>query len=464
MLQRSSIKAVAVASIIALSALCISPHMHYNVVDFRAFYCAGQAALSGADPYLEHPLHECEQQVSAPGFPVLDFGATVPAPFPGFVIMLFAGLALLPFAWAMFLWGAAASLAVGLAVVLVARTTRTPVMANAIVFGFPAVVVALQLGQVTPFVLLAVAAAAALLQTGRPRLAAFASLGALIDPHVGLALWVGLLVGVPRARVVLIAGAALLVASGSLVAGPLREWEYLRVVVPAHALANLTEARQFSASNFAFEAGLAPALALAFGSVWYAAALAAGTAVALRLRNGLGSATMAYIPVAFAVFGGTHTHLAQLAIAVPAFMLLTSAARGRQRDFCCVVTFVAAMPWLIVAPFPWLFAVPTVLAVVFAREINCAGQGIRLAAGSLIALAVIMQSILRTHTERNIVDIPVAGNPLAEVSWQIFTVARNVPVDSWYFVARAPTVIAFVLLFGALIAAAGRKPIVAGGC
>jgi hypothetical protein len=105
-----------------------------------------------------------------------------------------------------------------------------------------------------------------------------------------------------------------------------------------------------------------------------------------------------------------------------------------------------------------------VLAIVFAREMNCTGQGIRLAAGSLVALAVIMQSILRTHTERNIGDITVAGNPLAEVSWQIFTVARYVPADAWYFVARAPTVIAFVLLFAALIAAAGRKPIAAGGC
>jgi hypothetical protein len=184
--------------------------------------------------------------------------------------------------------------------------------------------------------------------------------------------------------------------------------------------------------------------------------------VALRLRERLGVATIAYVPVAFAVFGGTHAHLAQLGIAVPAFLLLNAAAQGRRRDFCSVVTFVAAMPWLFIAPFPWLFAAPTILAVLFAREMRSERQGIRLAASSLIALTAMMLSILHSHTDRNIGDVTVAGNPLAEVSWQIFIVARNVPADAWFFVARAPTVIAFVLLLAALVAAASRRPIAAG--
>jgi hypothetical protein len=464
MVRRACVQVVFIAAIIALSVVFSAPHLPGKFLDFRAFYCAGQAQLSGADPYLEHPLHECEAQVSAPGLPPLNYGATLPAPFPGYVLALFAALARFPLWFALLVWEGAACLALGFAILLVARMTRTSLAANAIVLGFPAVILALQLGQVTPFVLLALAGSAALLQGERPRLAALASLGAMVDPHVGLALGLGLFVCVPQTRGILIAGTAALFALGSIASGPQREWEYLHSVIPAHALANLSEARQFSAANFAFEAGVPASLALTLGSLWYVAALAAGIAVAQRLRKRLGIICVACIPAAFAVFGGTHSHLQQLAIAVPAFMLLTSVARDARRDFCTVVTFVAAIPWLFIAPFPWLFAAVAILAIVFTREMSTALQGIPLALGSVGALSVIMLSILRSHTERNVGAVTVVGNPLAEVSWQIFTVARNVPADSWYFVARAPTVIAFVLLFAALIAAASRRSIAPSKC
>jgi hypothetical protein len=452
------VKAALIASIIALATALYAPHSAGQFLDLRAFYCAGQAQLSGADPYREHPLRECERTVSAPGLPPVDYGATLPVPFPGFVLMLFAALARLPFGWVFLIWQSAACAALGLAVVLAARTTRTSLTANAIVLGFPAVILALQLGQVTPFVLLAVAGCATLLQSGRPRLAALAALGALLDPHVGLALELGLFVCVPQARGVLIAGTAVLVVLGSAVSGPAREWEYLHLVLPAHALANLTEARQFSTSNFAFEAGMPAQLALTFGSVWYVGMLVAGVIVALRLRARLGSAAIAYIPAAFAVFGGTHVHLQQLAVAIPAFMLLSCAAAGKRHDVYTVVTFVAAVPWLYIAPVPGLFAVAAALAILFAREMSSGRQGLRLAAGSLFALTVMLQSIMRSQTVRPAIHAAVVGNPLAEASLQILTVARYVPLDWWYFVARAPTVVAFVLLVAAFVRAAlGRS-------
>jgi hypothetical protein len=454
------LQAILLACIVAASTAAFAPASPGRFIDFRAFYCAGQAQLSGADPYREHPLHECEQTVSAPGVPPMPFRATFPAPFPGFVLALFAALAVLPFSWALYVWEGAACLALGLAIVLVARTTRTSLTANAIVLGFPAAVVALQLGQVTPFVLLAMAGAASLLQSGRPRLAALAALGALLDPHVGLALGLGLFVCVPRARLVAFVGTAGLVALGALTAGPLREWGYLRAVIPAHALANLTDSMQFSATNFAFEAGVAPAIALALGGLWYLGALAAGVLVARRLRARLGLGAVAYIPTAFVVFGGSHTHLQQLALAVPAFMLLTCAAFGKQRDLFGVVTFVAAIPWLLLAPVPALIAVPSGLAVVFTREMNIGRQGIRLAVASFAMLIVMLFSVLGSHAAGKPFSVTVPGNPLAEVSWQAFTVARNVPLEAWHVVARIPTVIAFVFLLFALVRATARRPIV----
>jgi hypothetical protein len=452
------VKAAAVAGIIALSTALFAPYSPGKFLDLRAFYCAGRIALSGADPYREHPLRECERELAAPGLPAVDYGATLPVPFPGFVLLLFSALALLPFAWVFFVWQGAACLALGLAVVLVARATHTSPAANAIVLGFPAVILALQIGQVTPFILLAVALCATMLQSGRPRLAAFAALGALLDPHVGLALVLGLFVCAPRARIVLIAGAALLSALGSAVWGPAREWEYLHAVIPAHALANLSEARQFSAANFAFEAGLPAQAALMLGSVWYAASVAAGTVVALRLRTRLGDAAVAYIPPAFAVFGGTHVHLQQLALAIPAFMLLSSATADKRHDFYSVVTFVAATPWLYIAPAPWLYIVPAGLAIFFTREMRSGKLGLRLAAGSLLALSAMLFAILHSQTARPSLHVVVRGNPLAEVSLQALVAARYVPTDWWYYVARAPTVIAFALLVAALARVAlGRR-------
>lgn len=426
--------------------------------DFRAFYCAGQVERSGADPYLQHPLEECEQSVGAPKSSPVARGVSVPAPFPGFVLALFAGLAALTFPAALFVWVAAAAIALACSALLVARTTRTPLAANAIVLGFPAVVVALPLGQVTPFILLAVAGTAAFLQAGQPRRAALAALGALLDPHVGLALGLAVFVAVPRTRSVLCGGAAAFALLGAAASGPFREWEYLRSVVPAHALANVADAAQFSTTNFAFVAGARPEVALTLGSLWYVGALAAGIVIALRLRARQGVAAVAYVPVAFAVFGGMHTHLQQLALAVPAFMLLIATATGRRREVYATGTFFAAMPWLALALSPWLYLAPAALAVAFADEMGIARQGRRLCAASCLTLCVISQLYVQWHVARTALLHTIPGNPLADVSWQMYTLARNVPPEPWYLVAKAPTEAAFLILFGVLANLALRRP------
>ncbi len=457
-------RALFIAGIIALSAAFAAPHLPEQLLDFRAFYCAGQVELAGADPYRIHPLHECEQRYRASGLTPMHYGVTVPAPFPGFVLALFALLATLPFWLALVIWEGVACAALGISAVLVARTTNTSLTANAIVLGFPAVVVALQLGQVTPFILLAIAGTASLLQAGRPRTAAVAALAALLEPHVGLALVLGIFVTVRPARGVLTAGALGLFALGIAVSGPQREWEYVRSVLPAHALANLSDATQFSATNLAFVLGFPATIALALGSLWYVGALFVGIWLALRLRGRLGVAAVAYVPAAFAVFGGAYTHFQQLALAIPAFMLLCASATGRRRDLCSSGTFVAAMPWLFIGPFPWLFVAPPLLAVVFARQVGSGRQGLRLAAASFAMLAIILITIVRSHSVRRLLQQRIPGNPLADVSWQVFTLARNVPAESWYLVAKAPTVIAFLLLFGVLVQTALRKPPIARGC
>jgi hypothetical protein len=451
-----------VAAIVALSFGVSASRERF--FDFRVFYCAGQAERLGADPYREHPLYECEQNVGAPERSPVQSGVTAPAPFPGFVLALFAALARLPFSVALFVWEGAAVAAVGCAVMLVARTTRTTILANAIALGFPAAVVGLPLGQVTPFILLALAGCGVLLASGKPRWAALAALGAMLDPHVGLALVLGLFIGVRAARSVLVAGTFGLAALGLAVSGPLREWEYLRSVIPAHALAGVADAGQFSVTHFAFIAGARPALAVTLGSLWYAGALVVGITLALCLRARLGSAVMAYVPPAFAVFGGTHTHAQQIALAIPAFMLLYAFTSGRRRAAWVVVTFFAAIPWLSIAPSPWIYLGPPVLAVIFARELECGRHALRVGAAAGVTLGIILLAFSRSHLPRALVMHTVAGNPLADDSWQAFMQALFVPPESWYLVAKAPTVIAFLILFAVLAGAALRKPLSALEC
>jgi hypothetical protein len=449
-----AVPAFAVALLLGVGLALSAPYFPERFSDFRAFYCAGRAVLAHADPYREHPLAECERGVRAPFLSPLRGDVTVPAPFPGYALALFALLGTLPFAFAAALWALAAVGATIWATFALARLSATPLIATAIAIAFPAFTVALPLGQITPVVLAAIVGTAVLLSAGRPRSAAFVALGALLEPHVGIALVLGLAVGVPRARLPLAIGVAALAALGWAVSGPANEWEYVHAVLPAHALANLADATQFSTAHFAYAIGLSAPIALALGGVWYGAALALGTFVAVRARAQLGSAALALVPPAFAVFGGTHTHLAQLALAVPAFLLLCAATRAGRRNAAVLATGVAALPWLGIAPFPLLFPGAAVLAVAFARSMGARRASVPFGIGSLCALGLMFVAIVHWHSERGAIGARVAGNPLVDVAWQTFVLARNTPPESWSLFAKGPTVIAFCALLAVLVNAA----------
>jgi hypothetical protein len=115
-----------IALLVILGLALSAPYFPERFSDFRAFYCAGSAVRAHADPYREHPLDECERRVRAPALSTLRSGVAVPAPFPGYVLALFALFATLPFAAALALWMAVMAAAVATAVVLLARVTATP--------------------------------------------------------------------------------------------------------------------------------------------------------------------------------------------------------------------------------------------------------------------------------------------------------------------------------------------------
>jgi hypothetical protein len=422
--------------------------------DFRAFYCSGRVVLAGLDPYREHPLHECEHSLPPRLLSSLPADVTIPAPYPGYALALFSIVARLPFDSAAIAWTFGSCLALAAAIVMVARSTSTPLYASAIVLGFPAAIVSLPLGQPTLWALCAIAACAVLLRARRPRLAALAAIVTTLDPHVGLAVCLGIFVAAPRARLILAAGGIVLIAASTIACGPAREWEYIHDVLPLHSLVNVPEFSQYSVANLAFSAGVSPHLALAFGNLWYAVSLVVGVVVALRLRSRFGPAAVALVPVAFAVFGGAHTHLQQLSFAVPAFLLVTSTAIGCRRAIFATATFAAAMPWLIAAPFAYLFVATAVLGITFARCMGTSRIGVALGAGSFIVLVLLYVAVAHSHALGIPSATPQTGNPLAEVAWGSFVQATSLPAQIWYLAGKIPTLLGFGVMLSALLEAA----------
>jgi hypothetical protein len=413
--------------------------------DFRAFYCAGYVEAGGGDPYREHPLFECEQQVQAFAVPPMRSEIAVPAPFPGFVLAFFAVLSLLGFGGALALWLCGVIAALTLATILVARTTKTPLVASASVILFPAAVVAVPLGQLTPVVLVSVAVSAWALERDWPALAALASLGALLDPPVGIALVAGLFVTVARARAPLAIGVAALVVVGLLRSGPAREVEYVWTVLPAHALANIADTTQFSVTSFLYIAGMGPAAAIRVGSACYLLSIVIGVTAAFRLRPRVGPAALVYVPCAFAVCGGTHSHMQQLAVALPAFLLVVSSLRGASREVGSAVTFVAALPWLFVVGFPLLYIPSIAVGLVYASEMMAGDNRWRFVSAIFSGLTLMKLAAHERVAHLSHVQLVVPGNPVAEVPWGRFITAIGVPTQMWYVLIRMPTILAFAV-------------------
>ncbi len=455
------LRATLALAIVAVSIAAYAPFAPLRLADFRAFYCAGRAVLSRADPYREHPLHECERAALAPGIPPGVAGVTVPAPLPGYAIALFAVPALLPFGPAAVLWICLSAAAAIGTVRLLAITLEIAPAATAIVVGLPAAIVAIPLGQVTPFVGLGLAAAAYGVRRGAYVLAAGGALLTALDPPVALAVCATLAIGVPALRSSLAAGTALLVAISLAALGPAVNLEYVGAVLHAHAVANVMDRTQFSATHFAWLAGLDRGAAVALGSTWSALALPIGIGVALRLRRRYGEAALVLVPPAFAVFGGLYVHYAQVALALPACLLAAhhAARQPRAKSALCAGVFVLAIPWLALCAFPVFAVAVAVSAMVFCTALDRAGIAVRLSAATSLGLVAFFGiAALTLATSGAVASSIIAGNPLAETSWQNYIVARDARPQLAVVLFQLPTMSAFAACLCALVHAAVARP------
>jgi hypothetical protein len=316
----------------------------YVMGDFRAFYCAGAAVAQHANPYLEEPLRGCEQHAGPPAEPAFLRPVALPAPLPPYALALFVPFALLPFPVAALLYLLLLVAAMTAATALYARVTGAPSMVLNVAFAAITATVTYYVGQPVPLVFLALAGAALFARRGRWALAGACAVAASIEPHVALPALVAMLVALPRTRTSIVVCGAALGAVGVLAVGLPTAVSYVRDVVPAHALANAFE-WQFSLTSVLTSLGASAPLAIRSGELMFAAMVALGVAVALRLRALTGdAAAVVLIPPAFGVFGGVHVHFQQLAIAFPA-ILYVYARFPQVRTLAAGGLALAMIPW-----------------------------------------------------------------------------------------------------------------------
>ena len=223
-----------------------------------------------------------------------------------------------------------------------------------------AAMMSVSLGQIAPLAIAAVTAAALLLELRRFAPAGCIAALAMVEPHVALPACLAMFVAFPRVRTgMLLTGIAMLLLSAAF--GVERNAEYIGAVLPAHALSDVADVGQFSATVLAHVAGFADRIAVRIGTIWYAAACIAGivTALALRKRTGR-DAMVALIPMTFAVFGGAYVHWQQVVAAIPALLVLGSLRKSGSPIFAAVLAGLA-IPWLYVVG--WAFLIPGAVAV-----------------------------------------------------------------------------------------------------
>jgi Glycosyltransferase family 87 len=316
------------------------------MVDFRAYYCAALAQREHADPYLIHPLHACESAAVQPYYRA-PANVTVPAPYPPYTLAFVSPLTRLPFGSAAILWWTLLALSIAVAIYALARITAQPILVAWGALALSLGLTSFTSGNVMPLGLAAILIAALCAQRERILLAVVAIAAAMIEPQVALPAAIALFARYRSARLALMAAFALLGAISVANGGVARALEYATVVLPAHALSEVSRDNQYSLSTVLTALGVPGASAVLAGSISYVLATALGVVVALRLAARYGDDAFALlVPPAFALLGGSFVHTAEIAAAVPACLLLFTRAHDR-RDCLFVALILLAVPWML---------------------------------------------------------------------------------------------------------------------
>lgn len=346
--ETSGMRAPVFIATLCLSALlgfAVLRSPHTGAFDFQAFYCAGSALRAHADPYRTQPLGSCEHAHTDATYAALPADVVLPAPLPGYDIAGFAVLSVLPFDLAKAVWGALLGAAIALAVFMVASATRAPFLAVLTALAASLVFPSLAFGEI--FALFAASAFAAMFSASKRNwtVAGLAAAASLAEPHLGLPVCLSLFVWAPRVRVPLAAGAGALVAISIATLGLQANAEYLFMVLPLHALAELGSDAQMSLSAVLYALGMTSRMAIAAGAISYVLAMIGGIALAGVLAKRTGErAFLVAVPAAAALYAGSFIHVTEFFAAVPLALLLTR-VRGRAGAAALAALVLLSVPW-----------------------------------------------------------------------------------------------------------------------
>jgi hypothetical protein len=438
--------------------------VHSLLGDFHAFWCAGSAISHGADPYRAAALAACERASAPWGLYSAPAGLAVPAPLPPYALALFAPLSLLPYPLAACLWFALLIGATCAGIAVLSRVLRVNGAVAGWMFLLPATVLWLPFGEAAPLALFGAALAAYALQRERWSLCALGLALLAIEPHLALGAWICVALFAPRARAPLaIAGSALIATAVAVHAGIFIE--YLRQVLPLHALAEVPRPVQYSATWLLDALGFSPAIALQAGAATYVGSIAASVLIAMRLlRRWNDRSVLVFAPLAAAVIGGTFVHSSEIALALPFAALLAVREQGRLAAAGALACAVLAVPWLQGGPQQTIVLVGAAVCAALVLLLN---ENSRLALGSLAGSAILAAALILAHREPAAVHqprtfpIPESRGELASASWGRYIWREQSAVTAADWLGKTPTWLALLALAAlAAGAASNKEPVV----
>lgn len=448
---RNRVLLAAIASILLVVwQLHVSSKVGALFGDFRAFYCAGAALAHGANPYAAASIYSCEQTPMPLGLYHALPGVAVPAPLPGYALLLFVPLGVLPYVIACMLWLivllASCALCVRALALLLECSIDAAICALAVGFA----VIVIPFGELGSVVMAAVLWMAVALRQGAWTWAAVAGGFAMILPHVGLPAVLGAFLFVPNMRTRIVALAAMLVLLDVLAGGVHTALDYVTTVLPAHARSEIGSTAQFGLTWMLHGLGAGDRSAIAGGELCYGVMVILGVfaarAICTRLRD---VAYVSLIPPAFAVFGGTFIHFTQITIAIPAALLLAFHSRGMARGIFTAASLLLLFPWLWVLGQPVLIVVYALGGAFVARLLFNwdATIALRIALASALLTGLILiagyhfGAGLSTH-----VHGVTLQQGLAQSSWGEYVRAQRSSTGMAWWIAKAPTWIGLLLL------------------
>jgi hypothetical protein len=361
---------------------------------FHAFTCAGAIARSGGDPYRVEPLLSCEHEASVPAAVQEPAGVAEPAPLPGYALAFFSLFRALPYETAALIWAAILIEALVIATWALARMTSIPWYAIAAAMLPNAGIANVTQGELTPLCIAAVSLSALLLSRGLYTGAAVAVCLAMIEPHLGLAAFIGLFVFAPKARWTLAVCGGLLALVSLATLGVGGNIEYVLGALPAQARSELFASDQFSLAWVLHALGVSPEASLIAGSLSYPIALAAGLWLARRWAQDLSSPELfVLVPAAAVLIGGIYIHDIQMVAALPAALVIADRIAGRRVAAFAAVALIA-IPWGALEGFHLEARLSLAIVLLFALDRGMLqSTANRIAFGAAGTLAVLLVSL-----------------------------------------------------------------------